>query len=174
VSIRCGVLSSNLKIKGFHSALTIAAHNAAMKMVVWVFLLCLCSVVSAQTAAIPIKFSELYSKISAQGVELSPKLQAANGKRVEMLGYMAPPLKVNIDFFVLGSKPMAECPFCTSVADWPSDIVLVLFRDGRSVRFSAGAVRVRGKLELGVKEDPDTGFVSLIRIYADEFEVIKK
>jgi hypothetical protein len=128
----------------------------------------------AQATPIPLKFSELYSKISAQGVELSPKLQASNGKRVEMIGYMAPPLKVNIDFFVLGSKPMAECPFCTSAADWPSDIVLVLFRDGRTVRFASGAVRVRGRLELGVKEDPDTGFVSLIRIYADDYEVIGK
>jgi hypothetical protein len=127
----------------------------------------------AQTKPIVLKFSELYSKVTAQGVELSPKLQAANGKRVEMLGYMAPPLKVNLDFFVLGSKPMAECPFCTSAADWPSDIVLVLFRNGQSARFSSGVVRVRGKLELGVKEDPDTGFVSLIRIYADEFEVLK-
>lgn len=128
----------------------------------------------AQANPIVLKFSELYSKVTAQGVELSPKLQAANGKRVEMSGYMAPPLKVNIDFFVLGSKPMAECPFCTSAADWPSDIVLILFRNGQSAKFTSGAVRVRGRLELGVKEDPDTGFVSLIRIYADEFEAIKK
>jgi hypothetical protein len=128
--------------------------------------------VAAQANPISIKFSELYSKSKTQ--ELSPKLLAANGKRVEMLGYMAPPLKSEIDFFVLSPTPLSICPFCSSAADWPSDIVLVLMRDGKSAPFSKAALRVRGRLELGVKEDPETGFVSLIRIYADELEVLKR
>ncbi len=128
--------------------------------------------VGAQANPILLKFSELYSKSKTQ--ELSPKLLAANGKRVEMLGYMAPPLKSEIDFFVLSSTPLSICPFCSSAADWPSDIVLVLMRNGKSAPFSTAAMRVRGRLELGVKEDPETGFVSLIRIYADELEVLKR
>jgi hypothetical protein len=129
-------------------------------------------VVTAQANPISIKFSELYSKSKTQ--ELSPKLLAANGKRVEMLGYMAPPLKSEIDFFVLSPTPLSICPFCSSAADWPSDIVLVLMRDGKSAPFTNAAMRVRGRLELGVKEDPETGFVSLIRIYADDLEVLKR
>ncbi len=126
------------------------------------------SALAQQPSPIQIKFSELYSKVSSRGVELSPKLQAANGKRVEMTGYMAPPLKSEIDFFVLSSKQLSVCPFCASAAEWPSDIVLVLMPGGRSTPFSSAALRVRGRLEIGVKEDPETGFVSLIRIYADE------
>jgi hypothetical protein len=139
---------------------------------VLVLLLALGGDVGAQANPISIKFSELYSKSKTQ--ELSPKLLAANGKRVEMLGYMAPPLKSEIDFFVLSPTPLSICPFCSSAADWPSDIVLVLMRDGKSAPFSKAAMRVRGRLELGVKEDPETGFVSLIRIYADELEVLKR
>jgi hypothetical protein len=127
-----------------------------------------------QPTPIPLRFNELYSKVSSSGVELSPKLQAANGKRVEMVGYMAPPLKSEIDFFVLSSKQLAVCPFCASAAEWPSDIVLVLMRNGQSAAFSSAPLRVRGRLELGVKEDPETGFVSLVRIYADEVETLKR
>jgi hypothetical protein len=133
------------------------------------------AVVSAQQPApIALRFNELYSKVSSSGVELSPKLQAANGKRVEMIGYMAPPLKSEIDFFVLSSKQLSVCPFCASAAEWPADIVLVLMRNGKSAPFSSAPLRVRGRLELGVKEDPDTGFVSLIRIYADEVENLNR
>jgi hypothetical protein len=31
-------------------------------------------------------------------------------------------------------------------------------------------IRVEGRLEIGTKTDPETGFVSLIRIYADRIE----
>ena len=130
--------------------------------------LALLSLALAQPTPIQIKFSELYSKVSASGVELSPKLTAANGKRVEMVGYMAPPLKPKIDFFVLSKTPLETCPFCSTAADWPADIVLVLPARGQEPQYTKGALTIRGRLELGVKEDPDTGFVSLIRIYADQ------
>jgi hypothetical protein len=122
----------------------------------------------AEPTPIQIKFADLYSKVTANGVDLSPKLQAANGKRVEMLGYMAPPLKPKIDFFVLSKVPLETCPFCATAADWPTDIVLVLPARGQEPQYTKGALAIRGRLELGVKEDPDSGFVSLIRIYADQ------
>jgi hypothetical protein len=33
-------------------------------------------------------------------------------------------------------------------------------------------VRIRGRLEIGQAVDPETGMVSLVRIYADEIELI--
>ena len=133
----------------------------------------LLGLVLAQPAPIPIKFTELYSAFTSKGLEMSPKLLEANNKRIEMLGYMAPPLKARLDFFVLTRTALATCPFCSSAADWPPDIVLVYMPKGRYADSSIQPLRVRGRLELGVKEDPETGFVSLIRIYADQIDEVR-
>jgi len=117
-----------------------------------------------------LEFSELYSKTTIRGVEFSPKLQALNGKTVQMIGWMAPPLKPKLDFFVLTKAPMATCPFCSSAADWPPDIVLVILPPGRTADPTTQRIRVVGRLEVGIKTDQDTGFVSLVRIYADRIE----
>lgn len=89
-----------------------------------------------------------------------------------MAGYMAPPLKPMPSFFVLTKQPMAVCPFCSTDADWPEDIVLVTMPSGKSVTPTEKPVRVRGRLEIGSKTDPETGFVSLVRIYATEVKVM--
>jgi hypothetical protein len=137
------------------------------------FLFLLTSSLAQQPAPVQLKFSELYGKVTIRGLEFSPKLLEAGGKRVEILGYMAPPLKPRIEFFVLTKTPMSTCPFCSTAADWPPDIVLIYAPKNRELSSMSGPIRVRGKLELGAKEDPSTGFVSLIRVYADEVEVAK-
>jgi hypothetical protein len=116
------------------------------------------------------KFSELYSKITVRGIEFSPKLTALAGQKVTMTGFMAPPLKPKLDFFVLTRVPMSSCPFCTTSADWPPDIVLVIMPDGKLLEPSTGPIRVTGRLEVGVKRDEQTGFVSLVRLYAEKVE----
>jgi hypothetical protein len=137
------------------------------------FLFLLTSSFAQQPAPVQLKFSELYGKVTIRGMEFSPKLLEAGGKRVEILGYMAPPLKPRIEFFVLTKTPMSTCPFCSTAADWPPDIVLIYAPKNRELLSMSGPIRVRGKLELGAKEDSSTGFVSLIRVYADEVEVAK-
>ena len=77
---------------------------------------------------------------------------------------MAPPLKPEMNFFVLTRAPVALCPFCNSDADWPTDIVVVYPRDGAHLAHDGLPVAVSGVLELGSKTDPRTGFVSLVRI----------
>jgi hypothetical protein len=138
-----------------------------------VFLPLLTSSLAQQPAPIQVRFSELYGKITIRGLEFSSKLLEADGKRVEILGYMAPPLKPRIEFFVLTKTPLATCPFCSNAADWPPDIVLIYAPKNREMVSLSGPLRVRGRLELGAKEDASTGFVSLIRVYADEVEAIK-
>jgi hypothetical protein len=133
-----------------------------------VLVLCFSGLVNAEPSAARISFEELYSKITVRGMEFSPKLLELSGKRIELAGFMAPPLKARIEFFVLTRLPMATCPFCSTVADWPPDIVLVIVPKGRELTSISGRLTVRGRLELGVKEDKETGFVSLIRIYADD------
>ena len=117
-----------------------------------------------------VKFSELYGRVTVRGVEYSAKLKSLSGKKVTMTGYMAPPLKPKLDFFVLTKQPMSTCPFCTTAADWPADIVLVIMPPGKELDPSVRGLTVTGRLDIGVKKDDETGFVSLVRLYADRVQ----
>jgi hypothetical protein len=119
-----------------------------------------------------LKFGEMYSSASSLGLALSEKLLSLNGKSVVMEGFMAPPLKPTLRFFVLTSVPMAICPFCSTDADWPNDIVLVFLRKEAAALPFDRPIRVEGTLELGTKTDEETGFVSLVRIYATRVEAV--
>src|SRR6202521_124944 len=111
-------------------------------------------------AADRVTFADLWS----DGAEFSDRAKNLAGKTVEMRGYMAPPLKPEVDFFVLTSAPMAICPFCDSAASWPEDIVLVLLdRPVRAVNYDR-PISVSGTLELGTETDEATGFVSRVRL----------
>jgi hypothetical protein len=107
-----------------------------------------------------LKFRELYVK----GNNLTEKARGLEGAEVEMIGYMAPPLKPEIDFFVLTKLPMSTCPFCESEAQWPDDLVLALTREPVSVVRYTDLIRVRGRLETGFRTDAQTGFVSFVRL----------
>ncbi len=125
---------------------------------------------AAAQALRPLKFSELYSGGGVRGLIFSDLAKSLAGQQVTMVGYMAPPLKPSLDFFVLTKQPMSICPFCSTDADWPNDIVLVLVK--RSLKALPGemALRVTGRLELGSRTDPETGFVSQVRLYAEKIE----
>ncbi len=86
------------------------------------------------------------------------------GQSVEMRGYMAPPLKPEAMFFVLTRIPMAVCPFCDSEASWPDDLVVAEVRRPLTPSSFNDLISVSGRLELGGKTDPATGFVSRARI----------
>jgi hypothetical protein len=139
------------------------------KIALWMTVLLAALWPAAQAQSV-MKFSELYSKITVRGIEFSPKLTGLAGQKVTMTGFMAPPLKPKLDFFVLTRVPMSSCPFCTTSADWPPDIVLVIMPGGKLLDPSTGPIRVTGRLEVGVKKDEQTGFVSLVRLYADKVE----
>src|SRR5262249_55572033 len=120
-----------------------------------------------------LQFSELYAGGGARGLILSTKLTSLHGKRVVMAGYMAPPLKPALDFFVLTRVPLALCPFCASDAQWPEDIVFVRMPQGQTVTQAAARVQVVGRLEVGTKPDAATGFVSLVRIEAERVVIMR-
>jgi hypothetical protein len=144
-----------------------------MEKVLRVALALLFALLSGSLGQEMLSFEDLYSRVTVRGVEFSPRLKSLDGKRVVMEGYMAPPLKPRLTFFVLTKLPLATCPFCSSAADWPPDIVLVILPKGREVEPVTSRIRVLGRLEIGVKEDPETGFVSLVRIYAEKVEVVR-
>lgn len=117
-------------------------------------------------------FREMYGKVGVLGLSFSPKTQSLKGQTVSMQGFMAPPLKAEAMFFVLTEVPMALCPFCSSDSDWPNNIVVVYLTERQTFVQNNAPIRVTGKLEVGSWTDPDTGFVSLVRITGAKFSSV--
>ncbi|WP_323784742.1 hypothetical protein [Thalassovita sp.] len=107
-----------------------------------------------------LKMRSLYNK----DLSFSDLAQQLVGERITVTGFMAPPLKAEANFFVLTNKPMAVCPFCETEAEWPDDILAVYTK--RTVRVTPFNVKIQtnGVLELGAFTDPETGFVSRVRL----------
>ncbi|GGF88634.1 hypothetical protein GCM10007301_55730 [Azorhizobium oxalatiphilum] len=120
-------------------------------------------------AATALDFSELYGKVSVLGLTFSDKVKALKEKAVAMRGFMAPPLKAEANFFVLTEIPMSLCPFCSSDADWPDNIVVVYLDRAQTFEQANALITVTGKLEVGSWTDPETGFVSLLRLTGASF-----
>jgi len=120
----------------------------------------------ARAADEPLRIRALYDK----GFVFSRAAEAMNGTRVTFRGFMAPPLKADSTFFVLTARPMAVCPFCESEAQWPDDILAVYAKRVVDVIPFNVEIVARGRLELGTYEDPETGFVSRVRILDASFE----
>ncbi|WP_151718438.1 hypothetical protein [Gemmobacter serpentinus] len=120
----------------------------------------------AQAAPETLKFRDLYLR----GRTLTERAIGLAGQEVQMIGYMAPPLKPEISFFVLTKLPMSTCPFCETEAQWPDDIVLAL-TDGPvdPVRYT-DLIRATGTFEAGFETDAETGFLSFVRLRGTRFE----
>jgi hypothetical protein len=120
-------------------------------------------------AGASLAFSELYSGNGILGLQFSDKLRALAGQRVDVAGFMAPPLKAEASFFVLTREPVSLCPFCNSDADWPSDIIVVFLKDELTFVQNNAPILASGRLELGSQLDKLTGFVSQIRLVEAEY-----
>ena len=115
-------------------------------------------------AAERLRFDDLYSTWSVTGLSFSDRTRALAGQDVTMAGFMAPPLKADADFFVLTREPMSVCPFCSSDAAWPPDIVVAYLRHESQPTAPNEVIEVSGTLELGSWTDPSSGFVSQARL----------
>ncbi len=105
-------------------------------------------------------------------MQFSDQVMALADRPVLMRGFMAPPLKAEAGFFVLTKQPVALCPFCQSDADWPADIVVVyLGRDQEFVQNNV-PIEVEGTFKVGSHTDPQTGFVSLLRIVDAHYDTL--
>lgn len=115
-------------------------------------------------AAETLGFDGLYKSIGVLGLQYSDRALALRGRVVTIRGYVAPPLKPESRFFVLTREPVAICPFCASDAEWPTDIVVVYLKAAVAPRRASQRVEITGRLEIGSWTDPDTGFVSQVRL----------
>ena len=120
-------------------------------------------------AADRLSFEELYGSQGVFGLTFSEKTKSLAGRKVAMRGFMAPPLQAEADFFVLTEIPMALCPFCSSDADWPDNIIVVRLDRAQTFEQANALIEVAGTLEVGSWTDPETGFVSLLRIVGARF-----
>ena len=127
-------------------------------------LLLLCFKFSA--SATELEFDEMYAGWSSGALIYSQKLESLEGREVTVTGYMAPPLTPTIRFFVLTEVPMAICPFCSSDADWPDNIIVVKVQNSITALPYDVPISVTGTLEIGSEIDYETGFVSQLRIRA--------
>lgn len=120
--------------------------------------------IALESNAASLDFSDMYSGASSEGLVFSDTLNSLNGSEVTMTGFMAPPLKPSINFFVLTETPMAVCPFCSTDADWPYNMVVVYVNGSVDALPYDQEVTVTGTLDLGSYMDGDTGFVSQVRL----------
>ena len=124
---------------------------------------------SGRAAEASLGFAELYGKVSVLGLTFSDKVKSLATYPVGMRGFMAPPLKAEAKFFVLTEIPMSICPFCSSDADWPDNIVVVYLDEAQTFVLANAPIEVAGTLEVGSWTDPETGFVSLLRLVDARF-----
>ena len=120
--------------------------------------------IALEANAASLDFSDMYSGASSEGLVFSDTLNSLNGSEVTMTGFMAPPLKPSINFFVLTETPMAVCPFCSTDADWPYNMVVVYVNGSVDALPYDQEVTVTGTLDLGSYMDGDPGFVSQVRL----------
>lgn len=113
-----------------------------------------------------LSFDEVYNGWYGGALVFSEKLKNLEGVQVTMTGYMAPPLTPTIHFFVLTEVPMSVCPFCSSDADWPDNIIVVKLEEPLVALPYDEPISVTGTLEIGSEIDEETGFVSQLRIAA--------
>ncbi len=113
-----------------------------------------------------IKLRELYNK----DLSFSEYALAREGQRVSISGFMAPPLKAETTFFVLTNRPLAVCPFCETEAEWPDDILAIYSKRVIDVISFNTRIITRGRLELGTFTDPETRFVSRVRLVDAVYE----
>ena len=118
----------------------------------------------AAWAAERLQFDDLYGDWTVTGLRFSNRAKALAGHAATMAGFMAPPLKAEADFFVLTRDPLSMCPFCSSDAEWPPDIVVAYLRREAQPTAPNEVIEVTGRLELGSWTDPATGFVSQARL----------
>lgn len=142
-----------------------------MKRILLIFLTAFVLLLGAAPAeAEELSFDEIYSGYSADGLTFSDKTLSLEGGTVTVSGYMAPPLTPTIHFFVLTEVPMSVCPFCSSDADWPDNIIVVKVDDTITALPYDTPITVTGTLEIGSETDEETGFVSQLRVHADSID----
>ncbi|MEL7436393.1 MAG: hypothetical protein AAFN11_20810 [Chloroflexota bacterium] len=123
-------------------------------------------------AVTTITFKDLYDGFDENNIQIvSDEIQALDGTEVRIAGYVAPQLNLRADWFALTREMVLVCPFCVSIDDWVSDVIIVYTDDWSNE--TKNPVMVIGTLEVGGEVDELTGMFSLVRIRDAEVTTIR-
>jgi len=119
--------------------------------------------------AIDLKFSQFVkTPIGPRGLELSEVLRAADGQRVQLVGYMVVEESPQPGRFWLTPRPVRMSEHADGDADDlpPSTVTVVLdpCQQQSVPAHREGLVALTGTLSVGRYEDPQTGRVSWVRL----------
>lgn len=127
----------------------------------------------AQPAEVPdLPFAAFFRQpVGPRGLEISPALRAADGKRVRLSGFMVAQEEALPGQFLFASNPVRMSEHADGDADdLPPTTVLVLLDAAQRERIVAhrdGLLGLTGRLAVGRHEDPLSGRVSWVRLQLD-------
>lgn len=132
---------------------------------------------AAEPAAVPLAFGSFFAQpIGPRGLEISPTLRAAQGRRVRLVGFMVAQEEPVPGRFMLTPRPVSMSEHADGEADdLPPTAVTVLLHPSQADRLvphQRGLIALTGRLEVGRDEDPSTGRVSWVRLHLEPGAVI--
>jgi hypothetical protein len=127
----------------------------------------LCTAASAQVAA-ELAFKDFFDhQIGSKGLVMSAKLNAANGQKVQITGYMVQQEVPHLGRFMLSPRPVQMSEHADGEADdLPAALVTVYLEDAQQdwlIPYKRGLMALSGQLSVGRLEERD-GRVSWVRL----------
>jgi hypothetical protein len=101
----------------------------------------------------------------------SNKFWDLKGETVVIDGFMGEVLSLRQGWFLLIPSPGAECPFDNGDESYWNKIMIVFVKDSKGLRFEGGPLRIKGRLDVGVKID-ESNYKTMFRLYDATFEKI--
>lgn len=103
----------------------------------------------------------------------SDKFWDLSGKQVEIKGFMGEVLSLDKHWFLLIPAPGAECPFDNGDGTLWNEIMIVFVKDGESLRYTRGPLKIIGTLDVGVKVD-QSGYRTMFRMQNATFAPLEE
>lgn len=136
---------------------------------------CVTAAAVAEPAALPadvLSFRAFFRlPVGTRGLEISPVLAAADGRRVRLRGYVVVQERPQAGRFLLAPQPIHMSEHADGEADdLPPQTVTVWLHPSqrdRVVEAPEGPVTLEGRLSVG-REEADDGRVSWVRLHLDE------
>lgn len=138
---------------------------------VFVCLATLAAMAGEPPAVLDLKFRDFFaSPVGAHGLEISPALKAAHGKRVRIVGYMVAQEDAPAGRFFLTPLPLHMSEHADGDADdLPPSTVVVEMPEGdatRALPHTPGLLQLTGTLQVGRHELAD-GRITWVRLKLD-------
>jgi hypothetical protein len=102
----------------------------------------------------------------------SEKFWNLKGQQVTIDGFMGEVLSLDGGWFLLIPAPGAECPFDNGDESYWNKIMIVFVKDKKDLRFTHGPLRLKGRLDVGIKVD-ESNYKTMFRLYDATFEKMK-